>query len=214
VSLHPGGLALTAHALGRCEVPPGARILDVGCGAGTTVRFLRSLGLRALGLDISAALAKAARAGAPAPLVRGDGARLPFAAGAFDAVLLECSLSLLPDLDAALAECARVLAPGGRLAVSDLYARDPEAPPEPPGPACVGRFATREKLTAALAARSLALELWEDHSPALAAFVAGRLLAPDPGGDAADLLVAIARGRRARAGYFLFVARKEGAAHA
>ena len=221
-SLHPGGLALTVHALESCALPPAALVLDVGCGAGATVRYLRSLGLRAMGLDASALLGAAARAGAAAPLLRADGAHLPFAAAALDAVLLECSLSLLPDLELALAECARVLAPGGWLVVSDLYARDTHAA-EMPGlePGCVGRFATRERLISAVTRSSFALTLWEDHSPALAAYVVRRLLAPVPPNGEPDipgLVDAIARGRRVRAGYFLLVANrvtsKEGQDHA
>lgn len=183
--LHPGGLALTDRAVERCGLLPGARILDVGCGAGTTVRYLRSTGLRAWGIDL---------AGAGASL-RADGQRLPFAAGAFDGVLLECSLSLMPDLDAALAEFARVLVPGGRLAVSDLYARQAPA----------GRFFTREGLLAALEGR-FAVDLWEDHSSTLAPFVARRLLSSMTEGT--GMVDTIACGRRVRAGYFLLIAKE------
>jgi SAM-dependent methyltransferase len=200
-SLHPGGLGLTARAVEGCAFAPGARILDVGCGRGTTVHYLRSLGLEAIGLELAAKLPEATSAGPPIPLLGGDGVHLPVASASLDGVFLECSLSLMPDLDGALAECARVLAPGGRLVVSDLYARSPATAPEPPG--CGPRFVTMDRLFAALGKRSFRLDTWQDCSADLVAFVARRLL------DAADettLCDELARGRRVRAGYFLLLA--------
>ena len=57
--------------------------------------------------------------GAAVPLAGADVARLPFRAGSFDAVVSSSSLHYWPRPDAALAEIARVLRPGGRLVVTD-----------------------------------------------------------------------------------------------
>jgi SAM-dependent methyltransferase len=55
-------------------------------------------------------------------VVRGDATALPFARGAFDACLSQEALLHIPDKAKVLAECHRVLAPGGRIAFSDWIA--------------------------------------------------------------------------------------------
>jgi demethylmenaquinone methyltransferase/2-methoxy-6-polyprenyl-1,4-benzoquinol methylase len=61
----------------------------------------------------------AARAGG-APLVEGDGAALPFADGAFDGVVSGFAIRNFADLRTVLSECARVIRPGGRLALLEV----------------------------------------------------------------------------------------------
>ena len=52
--IRPGGMALTDRALSLCEFPPGSRLLDVGCGTGTTVEHLiQRFGFFAAGVDPS-----------------------------------------------------------------------------------------------------------------------------------------------------------------
>lgn len=50
--LHPGGLALTEKLLQMAALPTGARILDLGCGKGTTVSYLQQAGYDAFGIDL------------------------------------------------------------------------------------------------------------------------------------------------------------------
>lgn len=77
--------AFAAEALG---IDPGARVLDLGCGAGRHLRALEARGVRAAGMDRSAALlAEARRRGAASRLVRGDLRALPFRTAAFDHVV-------------------------------------------------------------------------------------------------------------------------------
>ena len=127
-TLHPGGLALT-HRLGKIAgIQRGDRVLDVACGRGTSaLAVARSFHCRVLGLDLGGqSIAEAtlraneARVGTDVAFVRGDAERLPLLEGTFDAVLCECSMSLFPDKVQGVAEMARLLRPGGRLAISDV----------------------------------------------------------------------------------------------
>lgn len=97
-----------------------AAVLEVGCGPGRFLHYLRGQGHAGVlvGLDQSPAmLAEAHRltAGeaAPVALVRGDAMVLPFPPGCFRWVVARHMLYHLPDIPAALREFARVLAPGG-----------------------------------------------------------------------------------------------------
>ncbi len=112
-------------------VPPraGDRVLDLGCGAGTDV-FLAAarVGARgiAVGVDLSVEMLGRAAAAAPgsaagrARFVAGDLESLPFRSGGFDAAISNGVLNLVPDKARALREAARVLRPGGVLAMADL----------------------------------------------------------------------------------------------
>jgi ubiquinone/menaquinone biosynthesis C-methylase UbiE len=114
----PQRRALEALALG-----PGDRFLDVGCGTGAAVRAAAPLVERANGVDLSPEMIERARVLAGdvvgASLVVGDSESLPFPAGAFSAVLCSSSFHHYPVPERALAEMARVLRPGGRVAIAD-----------------------------------------------------------------------------------------------
>jgi SAM-dependent methyltransferase len=95
----------------------GARALDAGCGTGRNLVDLAAGG-PAVGVDLSLrALGLARRRGA-APLVCASVEALPFRHGAFGAVLSRDVLYMVPDDARAAREIARVLAPGGALALS------------------------------------------------------------------------------------------------
>jgi len=121
-AMRPGGLDLTKRMAELAGLADGGRVLDVACGLGTTVILLsQQYGCRAVGLDRSRMLVS--RIEGQADTVIGDSEALPFMAGVFDAVISECSFSLLEDKETALWEQWRVLRPGGRLAMSDVYLR-------------------------------------------------------------------------------------------
>lgn len=104
--------------VGLLGIPPGARILEVGCGRGIALPVLRRLRRpsRLVGVDVdSSLLAEAARnaAGSDVELVCADVRALPFADRAFDVVIDFGTCYHISRPAQALAEIARVLAPGG-----------------------------------------------------------------------------------------------------
>jgi SAM-dependent methyltransferase len=111
------------QAIRELAPPAGARALDVGCGTGRALTMLRAaVGPRGevVGLDVTPEmLEEARRAGRDrvARLVLGDGERLPFGAGAFQAILAAGFVPHLEEAVGGLAELARVTAAGGRLAL-------------------------------------------------------------------------------------------------
>jgi demethylmenaquinone methyltransferase/2-methoxy-6-polyprenyl-1,4-benzoquinol methylase len=104
----------TVEALG---VPAGARVVDLACGTGDLCRDAAAAGARPVGTDFSAGML--AKATTDAPLVRADGARLPFATGALDGITCGFAMRNFVDLDVVFRECARILRPGGRIAALD-----------------------------------------------------------------------------------------------
>ncbi|MEW1640677.1 class I SAM-dependent methyltransferase [Streptomyces sp. NPDC091219] len=100
-------------------VPRDARhLLDVACGTGIVTRRLAAArpGLRVTGLDTAPAMTRTAAARLPGAILLADSRRLPFPDGVFDAVTTVWLLHLAEgpaDVGAIIAECARVLRPGG-----------------------------------------------------------------------------------------------------
>lgn len=98
--------------------PPDAAVVDIGCGRGTTLKWLREHSVYDL-CGVEADPDYAAACGA----LTGRAEALPLADDSCDAALMECVFSLLAEPAAAAAELSRALRPGGVLLLSDLYGR-------------------------------------------------------------------------------------------
>ena len=102
----------------------GRDVLEVGSGAGQCSRWIRSRGGHAYGLDLSFRQLQHSRrididSGLSVPSVLGTATALPFADDSFDVVFSSFgALQFVSDIEAAVAETARVLRPGGRYAFS------------------------------------------------------------------------------------------------
>ncbi len=105
-------------------VPPSSVVLDIGCGTGAALADYRDAGCRVLGADASPAMLRQARSrlGPSADLRQTDGERVPFDDGVADLVLISLVLHSVdrPTAIGLLRESARVLAPTGRILVTDF----------------------------------------------------------------------------------------------
>jgi len=109
------------RAVATLGVREGDRVLDLACGSGDLAVEARRAGAHVLGLDCSAGMLRQARQrGIDATFVRGDALRLPLADASVDGVVSGFALRNFVDLARAFAESARVLRPGGRIALLEV----------------------------------------------------------------------------------------------
>lgn len=109
------------RTIAALALEPGARVLDLACGSGDLAAEAERAGARVVGIDCSAGMLRRARArGLACGLVRGDALALPLADGSVDAVVSGFALRNFVDVPGALAESARVLRAGGRLALLEV----------------------------------------------------------------------------------------------
>lgn len=112
---------LDAPMLARVTGRGFRRALDLGCGEGRFCRMLARLGVPVLGIDPTSTFIDTARARDPLGEYRiGRAEALPVADASQDLVVSYLSLIDIPDLSTAIAEMARVLAPGGTLLIANL----------------------------------------------------------------------------------------------
>ena len=128
-SYHPGGVELTRRLADALALEPEESVLDVACGIGTTSLLLAAeRAVRVLGVDLGEAQVVRARAhahkaglGEQVRFEVGDAERLPVEAGSFDAAVCECAFCTFTDKATAAAELSRVLRPGGRVGITDVW---------------------------------------------------------------------------------------------
>lgn len=177
---HPGGAALTERLIRYLPVGPGDTVVDLACGLGeSSLQLAQATGARVIGVDLSAdsvseARTRAERAGLEEKVefLAADAEVLPLEDGTVAGVLCECSLCTFPDKERASAEIARILKPGGRLALSDMIADAHRLPAAlhtlEAWVACLADARPLAALVDLLRRAGLDLEIVERHDGALA----------------------------------------------
>lgn len=108
------------EAVRSLTLQPGSVVLDVACGTGDLCRDLAAAHYRPVGIDLSAGMLH--HAATHAPLVHGDALAMPVADGVLDGAVSGFALRNFVALPALFAELARVVRPGGRIALLDVAA--------------------------------------------------------------------------------------------
>ena len=114
---HPGGEEHTRHMLSCGNLKAGARILDMGAGAGEAVEFMKRLGYAAEGIDLFPRN----------EIVRkGNFLDTGYPEESFDCIFSQCAFYISGQREEALKESRRLLKPAGVLLLSDVFYEDPE----------------------------------------------------------------------------------------
>ena len=209
-TLRPGGLAVTQQALELCAFPAGSRLIDLGCGLGGTLKYLREQGFEAIGVDKSPALLTEAKV--HGPVCEADFHNLPFENDYADGLLCECALSLARDKSRVLAECFRVLKAGGRLIISDIFrlkkAGIINPPPAFPPGGCLHGAVDLETMRKLLQDNGFETECFADHSRALKELAARLVWHFGSTAALTELFDGCASGNGRGFGYALFIARR------
>jgi len=133
--IHPGGRKATEELFALAAWAPGQRVLDIGCGVGTTaIEMANRFHVCVTAADISADMRDRARANVEAAGVRervsvetADICALPYPDGHFDRVVAE-AVTMFVDRDRAISELVRVCRPGGRVLATEFHWRRPPTP--------------------------------------------------------------------------------------
>ena len=169
ILLRPGGTIITEKAILHCCFAQNAKLADIGCGLGESVRFIKkTFGYEATGVDKNIEIIKA---GENKSLLCGDALSLPLRDGELDGILYECSFSKMDEPERILSEAHRVLKKEGWIIISDFYARGTETVFS----GVLGRVEKKESFFAKLQSAGFVLDLFEDHTDQMR-FLWGQLI--------------------------------------
>ena len=199
----PGGFALTERLIKMAGIGgrETLRVVDVGCGEGATIGYLRELhpGWEVSGIDADPAFCAAGMT------ETGRAESLPFPDGSIDVILMECSLSKTEQPERAAAEAFRVLKTGGWLLISDMYARRREILSD--GGGMLGRLEGAHRIWKRLTEAGFSVSEMQDVSGELAQWVGQQIM--DGNGNRLDQALGAGRKtlKEAGCGYFICAAR-------
>lgn len=108
------------RAVRALGLPNGSRVLDLACGTGDLIDDLGRAGYTPIGVDLSLGMLRHAPARRRGKLTQGDAIRLPVGSEACDGVISGFALRNFVALPPVWAELARVVRPGGRIALLDV----------------------------------------------------------------------------------------------
>lgn len=178
-SYHPGGAGLTRRLADAIGLQPGERVVDVASGIGTSTLLLAAeQEVEVIGVDLGEAQVTRARTRATEAGLEervrfeiGDAERLPVDDASFDAAVCECAFCTFPDKGTAAAELARVLRPGGRVGITDVWLDPSRLDPELQGlagrVACLADARPIDEVRTILERVGLAVTHIERHDHAL-----------------------------------------------
>lgn len=106
------------RAVDRLRLPAGSVVLDLACGTGDLCRELTRKRMKPIGVDFAYGMLAAARTSAP--LIQADALALPVPDGSIDGVTCGFALRNFVDLGQFFTELARVVRPGGRIALLEV----------------------------------------------------------------------------------------------
>jgi ubiquinone/menaquinone biosynthesis C-methylase UbiE len=121
---HMGGRAATDEILRLCKIKPGMKILEVGCGAGITSRYIaKEYNVNVSAIDINKKMIQKAKERSKGiknlKCQVADAQKLPFKANTFDIVFCQSVIAFVPNKQKAVNEFKRVLKKGGHMALNE-----------------------------------------------------------------------------------------------
>ena len=202
----PGGMELTAELFSGIPLTPRLRVLDAGCGQGATLCLLHErYGITGTGVDTDCeALSVAAEACPDVNWIHGDFLSAALAPASYDVLLFECSFSKIdPPADAARLAYS-LLAPGGSLILSDLYAREAEMKLS----GSIGRLEHLDRICGYFEQAGFTVGPVTDCSSVLKAYAAQMFFSQEETALSRDLTANRSELMRAKPGYFILKAVK------
>jgi len=197
----PGGFRITDRALNFCQFPKGVNILDLGCGSGATVDYLiHDHGFSAIGLDIDPKYSHENQ-----NVIYASAEKIPVLLPTMDAVIMECSFSLMEKQELVLMECKRVLKTHGYLIISEIFALDEAANLK----GSLGRIATKHELTSLLNRNGFKIVHFEDYSDMLRTYWGQMIFEKGAVSFYNELGICPESLKRVKCGYCLIIALKE-----
>jgi arsenite methyltransferase len=205
--LRPGGFKITDRAIEYCNFTGNAKLADIGCGYGDAVKHIQEkYHLDVCGIEPSGALFANGGKNQELALIQASAEKMPFLEHVLDAVIFECSFSLVEDSQAVLSEVRRVLKTNGFLIISDMYARGGRAILS----GLLRRIETKEDLIGQVVHNNFDIRLFEDYTTELKSMIGQIIL--DSKRDALYRAIGACSEelRSIKCGYFLLIAQKRG----